>query len=140
MLNRNFFFFYNSTLKCQTPPRTFTQEEVEQILAIGTGGLDDQQKEEALVKLLGPPPIYGGELYGIDGPGYAWQNQKQPETPKRRSWLSCFFGSKTNYGGKKKSPKSLDTCTVDELKARAVKRGIKVTGLKKAEILAKLRR
>ena len=36
--------------------------------------------------------------------------------------------------------KSLDDCTVPELKERAFKRGIKVTGLKKAEIIAKLRR
>ena len=36
--------------------------------------------------------------------------------------------------------KLLDKCTVDELKARALKRGIKVTGLKKAGILAKLRK
>jgi hypothetical protein len=41
-------------------------------------------------------------------------------------------------GGKKHI--SLDKCTVEELKARAAKRGIKVTGLKKAEILAKLRK
>ena len=38
------------------------------------------------------------------------------------------------------SRKSLDKCTIDELKARAAKRKIKVTGLKKAEILAKLRK
>lgn len=36
--------------------------------------------------------------------------------------------------------KPLTTCTVAELKAKAKKRGIKVTGLKKAEIIAKLRR
>lgn len=40
-------------------------------------------------------------------------------------------------GGKRKP---LTTCTVAELKAKAKKRGIKVTGLKKAEIIAKLRR
>ena len=34
---------------------------------------------------------------------------------------------------------SLDTCTVLELKAKAAKRGIKVTCLNKAEIIAKLR-
>ena len=34
---------------------------------------------------------------------------------------------------------SLDACTVLELKAKAAKRGIKVTGLNKAEIIAKLR-
>jgi hypothetical protein len=36
--------------------------------------------------------------------------------------------------------KSLDKCTVEELKAKAAKREIKVTGLKKAEIIAKLRK
>lgn len=40
-------------------------------------------------------------------------------------------------GGKRKP---LTSCTVAELKAKAKKRGIKVTGLKKAEIIAKLRR
>ena len=34
---------------------------------------------------------------------------------------------------------SLDACTVLELKEKAAKRGIKVTGLNKAEIIAKLR-
>ena len=41
-------------------------------------------------------------------------------------------------GGKSKK-KSLDKCTVSELKERANKRGIKVSGLKKAEIIDKLR-
>jgi len=41
-------------------------------------------------------------------------------------------------GGKSKK-KSLDKCTVAELKERAKKRSIKVTGLKKAEIISKLR-
>lgn len=40
-------------------------------------------------------------------------------------------------GGKRKP---LTSCTVAELKVKAKKRGIKVTGLKKAEIIAKLRR
>ena len=44
-----------------------------------------------------------------------------------------------NGGNKKIIRKSLDKCTVEELKARSKKRGIKVTGLKKAEIIAKLR-
>lgn len=42
--------------------------------------------------------------------------------------------------GGKPVRKSLDKCTVDELKARAAKRGIKITGLNKAEIIAKLRK
>lgn len=41
-------------------------------------------------------------------------------------------------GGGKRKP--LTACTVSELKAKAKKRGINVTGLKKAEIIAKLRR
>ena len=41
-------------------------------------------------------------------------------------------------GGKSKK-KSLDKCTVAELKERAQKRSIKVSGLKKAEIINKLR-
>jgi len=55
--------------------------------------------------------------------------------------------SKTKYitkeqcvTGGKPLIKSLDKCTVEELKARSAKRGIKVTGLKKAEILTKLRK
>jgi hypothetical protein len=36
--------------------------------------------------------------------------------------------------------KSLDKCTVEELKARAAKRGINVSGLNKAEIVTKLRK
>jgi hypothetical protein len=42
--------------------------------------------------------------------------------------------------GGKPVRKSLDKCTVEELKARAAKRCIKVAGLKKAEIIAKLRK
>ena len=42
-------------------------------------------------------------------------------------------------GGKKTNKKSLDNCTVAELKERAVKRGVKVSGMKKAEIIEKLR-
>jgi len=42
--------------------------------------------------------------------------------------------------GGKPVRKSLDKCTVDELKVKAAKRGIKITGLKKAEIIAKLRK
>ena len=45
-----------------------------------------------------------------------------------------------NQNAGKPVRKSLDKCTVDELKTRAAKRGIKVTGLKKAEIIAKLRK
>lgn len=44
---------------------------------------------------------------------------------------------KPTQGGKRKP---LTACTVSELKAKAKKRGINVTGLKKAEIIAKLRR
>uniref|UniRef100_A0A6C0KSK9 SAP domain-containing protein n=1 Tax=viral metagenome TaxID=1070528 RepID=A0A6C0KSK9_9ZZZZ len=43
-------------------------------------------------------------------------------------------------GGAKRKHIPLDKCTVAELKAKAAKRGLKVTGLKKAEIIAKLRR
>lgn len=43
-------------------------------------------------------------------------------------------------GGKPLVRKSLDKCTIEELKVRARKRGIKITGLKKAEIIAKLRK
>ena len=43
-------------------------------------------------------------------------------------------------GGKSSSRKPLDKCTVAELKEKAKKRGVKVTGLKKDEILAKLRK
>ena len=46
---------------------------------------------------------------------------------------------KLNGGRKASARKSLDDCTVAELKERAAKRGINVTGLKKAEIIAKLR-
>lgn len=42
--------------------------------------------------------------------------------------------------GGKRTYKRLDACTVEELKQRAKKRGINVKGLKKAEILAKLRK
>ena len=42
--------------------------------------------------------------------------------------------------GGKSTRKSLDKCTVAELKEKAKKRGVKVTGLKKDEILAKLRK
>ena len=41
--------------------------------------------------------------------------------------------------GGKNIRKSLDKCTVKELKSRASKRNIKITGLNKAEIIAKLR-
>lgn len=44
---------------------------------------------------------------------------------------------KPTQGGKRKP---LVSCTVSELKAKAKKRGINVTGLKKTEIIAKLRR
>ena len=40
------------------------------------------------------------------------------------------------YGGRK----SLHKCTVSELKEKAKKRRIKITGLKKDEIIAKLRK
>lgn len=45
-------------------------------------------------------------------------------------------------GGKPKASKkkSLDNCTVTELKEKAMRRGVKITGLKKAELIAKLRR
>jgi hypothetical protein len=43
-------------------------------------------------------------------------------------------------GGRKKSRKTLENCTVAELKEKAEKRKIKVTGLKKHEIIAKLRK
>lgn len=46
-------------------------------------------------------------------------------------------------GGKKHQPRkgSLDACTVAELKAKAVKRGISLEGLtKKCDIIAKIRR
>ena len=42
--------------------------------------------------------------------------------------------------GGKSVRKSLDKCTVKELKERATKRGVKISGLKKAEIIAKLRK
>ena len=42
-------------------------------------------------------------------------------------------------GGAKRKHIPLDKCTVAELKAKAAKRGLKVTGLKKADIIAKLR-
>ena len=44
-------------------------------------------------------------------------------------------------GGKSVTSKnSLDKCTVAELKEKAIKRGIKVSGLKKSEIILKLRK
>ena len=46
---------------------------------------------------------------------------------------------KTRHGGGKSKITSLDKCTVAELKERANKRKINVTGLKKAEIIDKLR-
>ena len=46
----------------------------------------------------------------------------------------------THTEGGKKTRKSLDDCTVDELKQKAKKRGINVSGLTKSEIIAKLRR
>ena len=45
----------------------------------------------------------------------------------------------TSGAGGKKSGKSLESKTVVELKKNAAKRGIKVVGLKKADIIAKLR-
>ena len=48
--------------------------------------------------------------------------------------------SPRNHGGNKARKGSLDNCTVAELKAKAAKRGVKVIGLNKAEIIAKLRR
>jgi len=46
------------------------------------------------------------------------------------------------FGGKlsKTTKKSLDKCTLAELKERAAKRGIKVSGLNKSEIVTKLRK
>ena len=47
---------------------------------------------------------------------------------------------KTQNAGKYKSkPKSLDNCTVAELKERAAKRKINIKGMKKKEIIDKLR-
>ena len=50
-----------------------------------------------------------------------------------------LYGSDLPIIGGKSVRKSLDKCTVAELKERANKRGIKVSGLKKAEIIDKLR-
>jgi len=60
---------------------------------------------------------------------------------KKQNLMNSYMSFTKGVGGKKSlSRKSLDKCTVAELKEKAQKRGIKVTGLKKDEILAKLRK
>ena len=68
-------------------------------------------------------------------------NQEQSgETNQEQSGETNEQQNEEQLGGKSLSRKPLDKCTVAELKEKAKKRGIKVTGLKKDEILAKLRK
>jgi len=66
------------------------------------------------------------------------QNEQQNEQPNEQPNEE----QNGKQGGKKNSlsRKPLDKCTVAELKEKAKKRGVKITGLKKDEILAKLRK
>jgi hypothetical protein len=69
------------------------------------------------------------------------QELKEKKLKSRASVLerSPSTSKKQRIKGGKLVRKSLDKCTVDELKLRANKRKVKITGLKKAEIIDKLR-
>uniref|UniRef100_A0A6C0KSV7 Uncharacterized protein n=1 Tax=viral metagenome TaxID=1070528 RepID=A0A6C0KSV7_9ZZZZ len=67
------------------------------------------------------------------------QRPSGPRPPSRRHGPSRSKTSSLPPIGGKKSKKTLEKCTVVELKERAAKRKINVTGLKKDDIIAKLR-
>lgn len=57
-----------------------------------------------------------------------------------RSYIESIITGGRVGGSRRYVRKSLDNCTVVELRERAAKRGVNVYGLRKAEIIAKLRR
>lgn len=68
-----------------------------------------------------------------------YKDAKAPIFSTVYSEFNNLIKQQTVKGGAKKR-KSLDSCTVAELKSKCSKRGIKYSGLKKAELVAALRR